>query len=78
MTIQKLGNIIARKNGCGKDTIIIVDKRFKKGNGKVDEHIPFGFRKITTDEYVPNNYRKNFGWKNTYYQHAITTVRLNH
>ena len=29
-----------------------------------------GFRKNTTGEYVPNAYRNNFGWKNTYYQHA--------
>jgi hypothetical protein len=77
MTTQKLGNIIARNNGYGRASMIIIDKRFRKGTGKVEYHIPYGWRKNTTDEYVSNSYRRNFGWKNTYYQHAITVIRLN-
>lgn len=35
-----------------------------------------GYRKYTTDEYVPSSYRSNFGWKNTYYQRAILAVNV--
>lgn len=35
-----------------------------------------GYRKFTTGEYVPNSYRSNFGWRNTYYQHAETHVEI--
>lgn len=35
-----------------------------------------GYRKNTTDEYVPNAYRANFGWKNTYYQHARLAINV--
>lgn len=40
------------------------------------EAVPYGYRKITTGEYVPNIYRYRFGWKNTYYQHACLTVTI--
>ena len=33
-----------------------------------------GYRKKTTNEYVPKKYLSNFGWKNTYYQHAVNEV----
>lgn len=35
-----------------------------------------GYRKLTNGEYVHNSYRCNFGWKNTYYQHAETVVAV--
>lgn len=37
-------------------------------------YMPCGYRKHTTDQYVPNAYRSNFGWKNTYYQAASLVV----
>ena len=69
---QKRANAIARKNGFGKATEIII----RKGKEKVLEHTPYGYRKYTTGEYVSNAYRNNFGWKNTYYQNAKTTVQI--
>lgn len=33
-----------------------------------------GYRKNTTNEYVPNSYRANFGWKNTYYSPASLEI----
>jgi hypothetical protein len=42
----------------------------------VAEHIAYGYRKYTTGEYVSNAYRSSFGWKNTYYQNASTTIML--
>ena len=69
--IQKRANIVARRNGMGRaDFIIIGDE------DKVVEHIRYGYRKHTTGEYVCNAYLSNFGWKNTYYQPAITTVMI--
>ena len=75
--IQTLGNAIARRAGYGTATGIKIDRRLKPGTGYVAEHVAYGYRKNTTDEYVPNIYRANFGWKNTYYQHAETIVVLN-
>lgn len=75
--MQKLANSIARKNGQGTATKIKIDRRLKKGTGKVISHTPYGYRKNTTDEYVPNAYRQKFGWKNTYYQNAETIVVIN-
>lgn len=48
-----------------------------KGN-KLDvvDITQFGYRKNTTNEYVPNAYRANFGWKNTYYQAAECIVSI--
>ena len=42
----------------------------KKGS----KFVRSGYRKLTTDEYVPQAYRANFGWKNTYYQAAKLTI----
>ena len=69
--LQTKANAIARKARCGSASEILI------GNERrVVKHIRYGFRKYTTGEYVPNKYRANFGWKNTYYQHAITTVSI--
>ena len=76
-SIQTLGNSIARRAGYGLATEIKIDRRLKPGTGYVAEHVAYGYRKNTTGEYVPNKYRANFGWKNTYYQHAETIVVLN-
>jgi hypothetical protein len=70
-TQQKIANKIARKNGHGSATIVILGKK-----NRVLDHIRYGYRKYTTDQYVPNAYLSNFGWKNTYYQNAITTVEI--
>jgi hypothetical protein len=68
---QKLANIIARRAGYSRATKIVIGD-----DNKVVRHVPFGYRKFTTNEYVPNSYRNNFGWKNTYYQSAITEVMV--
>jgi hypothetical protein len=64
-------NSIARKNGYGKATKILVGN-----HNRVVSHTPYGYRKFTTGEYVPNAYRAKFGWKNTYYQEAETIVEI--
>lgn len=69
--IRRAANIIAREEGCGKASFIVTGYK-----NEVVEHIRYGFRKNTTDEYVPNAYRRRFGWKNTYYQAALTTVEM--
>ena len=46
-------------------------------DSKVVSYTRFGYRKYTTGEYVPNKYLSNFGWKNTYYQHAECDVMVN-
>lgn len=68
---QKKANIIARKNGFNRATEIV-----KGDENKVVKYVQFGYRKYTTGEYVPNSYRSNFGWKNTYYQPAIVVVMI--
>lgn len=72
MKLQKLANIVARGNGYSIATKITVSKTAKKPH--IGERIDSGWRKTTTGEYVPNAYRNNFGWKNTYYQAAKTEV----
>ena len=64
-------NQIARSAGHGRATRIIEGNR-----DCVLSHVAFGYRKISDDQYVPNSYRSNFGWKNTYYQKAATVVMV--
>lgn len=71
MHLQKEANRIARQAGHGiADHIMIGDTT------GVTKHIAYGYRKYTTGEYVSNAYRSSFGWKNTYYQNASTTIML--
>jgi hypothetical protein len=64
-------NVIARQYGYGFATA------YQFGDcEKIISRTNYGWRKNTTDEYVPNAYRANFGWKNTYYQNAITIVQI--
>ncbi len=70
-TVRQFANAIARSHGCGASNGIVIGEE-----NKVDSHISCGYRKYTTGEYVPNKYRTNFGWKNTYYQNAHTTVMI--
>jgi len=72
MTLQKRANIVARLSGYGTATKIV----YGLGPARVLGHVRYGYRKNTTDEYVSSAYRNNFGWKNTYYQPAETTVLL--
>ena len=72
--IQKFANSVARKHGHGTATSIVFDKSLQ--TPIVISHVQYGYRKNTTGEYVPNAYRKMFGWKNTYYQNAETTIGL--
>jgi hypothetical protein len=70
-SLEQYANAIARRAGHGTATTI---KRGRKT--RVIDHVSCGHRKNTTGEYVPNAYLNNFGWKNTYYQHASTTVEI--
>lgn len=67
----RLANSIARASGYGRATKIIRGKE-----SGVVVRVDCGYRKNTTGEYVSNAYRKNFGWKNTYYQQAETVVMI--
>lgn len=69
--IRRSANIVAMEEGYGKAAFIISGDK-----NEVVEHIRHGYRKYTSGEYVPNAYRRKFGWKNTYYQPATTTVEL--
>lgn len=71
-TIQKIANSIARRNGYGKATKIIFDPAVTAPC--VVHRLDPGYRKYTTGQYVPKKYLSNFGWKNTFYQHAETTI----
>jgi len=73
MNLQQYANSIARKHGHGFATSIIFEDIEM---AYIKSHTPYGWRKKTTGEYVPNAYRNNFGWKNTYYQYAETVVAL--
>lgn len=69
--IQTTANIMARANGMGTATKIVKGKKLA-----IIDWTNSGYRKNTTDEYVPNSYRSNFGWKNTYYQKAECIVSI--
>ena len=71
--IQKLANSFARSKGYGSATKIVFEDIDQP---EIISHTPYGYRKYTTGEYVPKAYVNNFGWKNTYYQHAETVVAL--
>lgn len=69
---QRHANIIAREHGYGRATKVIIDPN---NEPKVIQHTPYGYRKKTTGQYVPNAYRRK-GWSNVYYQHAETVVSI--
>lgn len=68
---QRLANSIARKHGYGRADYIILGEK-----NRVVNNVSSGYRKYSTGEYVPKSYLNNFGWKNTYYQKAQTTVEI--
>jgi len=68
----KTANQIARDFGTNRATEIVIGNE-----SKVISYTSFGYRKKTTGQYVPTTYLSNFGWKNTYYQHAICKVMVN-
>lgn len=74
--IQRWANSVARAMGYGKATEVVIDHNLTAPT--LIKRLPYGYRKITTGEYVPNAYRNNFGWKNTYYQSAVTVIGLPH
>lgn len=69
--LQQRANSIARQNGYGRATSYIFGVE-----DKVISHTRYGYRKTSNGQYVPNAYRNNFGWKNTYYQPAETVVQI--
>ena len=70
-SLQQFANAVARSEGFQRATEI------RPGpETKILDYTRFGYRKYTTGQYVPNAYLNNFGWKNTYYQHAKTVVQV--
>jgi hypothetical protein len=71
-TLRQYANAVARENGSAKATGVtpIEDSR----EPRVIESSSACYRKTTTHEVVPNKYRLNFGWKNTYYDPAVCLV----
>jgi hypothetical protein len=43
----------------------------------IEKLVSYGYRKYSTGQYVPKKYLSHFGWKNTYYQKAITEISIN-
>lgn len=70
-TLKQYCNAVARECGYGFCTHIIPGEKLQ-----IIERVRTGYRKYTTGQYVPNKYLANFGWKNTYYQHAITKIEV--
>ena len=70
-TIQQAANAFAKSECWNRATALIPTGDEKPSLGGTKD---FGYRKCTTGEYVPNSYVSNFGWKNTYYQHAVSEV----
>lgn len=67
---KRRANRIARASGYGRATTILTGSQ-----NQVLEATPCGYRKNSTDEYVPNAYLKK-GWSSCYYQHAACTVEI--
>jgi hypothetical protein len=67
----RCANKISRRNGYSKATAIV-----RGTANKVISRVNPGYRKYTSGEYVSAAYRKHFGWKNTYYQKAVTVVMI--
>lgn len=72
-TRKQIANSIAKRGGYGKATDILLSPG---GQSKIIKTTSYGYRKCTNNQYVPKAYLRNFGWKNTYYQNAITVVAL--
>lgn len=69
--IRRRANAIARQSGYGVATRIVLGTK-----NQVLKHKRYGYYKNTTGERVPNAYRSKFGWKNTHYEGAMTTVEV--
>jgi len=74
MNTQRIANSVARRHGYGRATKITLVPGLSAP--AIGETTRYGYRKRTTGEYVPNAYRNNYGWKNTYYQAAECEVLL--
>ena len=61
----------SKPHGAGRATEIRLGE-----HDRVLAHTRRGYRKSSTGEYVAKAYLANFGWKNTYYQHAKTVVEV--
>jgi hypothetical protein len=67
--LETFANAYAKSQGYGSATEIVESEKVR-----IVDRWDYGYRKHTTGEYVSNAYRNKFGWKNTYYQSAITVV----
>lgn len=67
-TVQNAANAYAKECGWSRATAMKAAEIAEPVTGDCRQ---YGYRKFSTGEYVPNSYITNFGWKNTYYQHAV-------
>lgn len=70
-TIQNAANAYAKEKHWNKATAL---KAADIDPPRMGACKRYGYRKHTTGEYVPHKYRIHFGWKNTYYQNAVSEV----
>lgn len=71
--ITKLANSCARKHRAGKATDIVFDDVPKP---TLVRHLKGCYVKRSDGTEVSNAYRRKFGWKNTEYRHAATTIAM--
>lgn len=79
--IKQVATKLARELGFrGATLVTIVESRDYPtdviGESTIIRSCKYGYRKYTTGEYVSKSYRKNFGWRNTYYQPAVCHVKI--
>ncbi|NCU38995.1 hypothetical protein EOL96_08230 [Candidatus Saccharibacteria bacterium] len=72
-TLKQAANAFAKQDGWNRATAV---KAAETEEPSMGECTRYGYRKRTTGEYVPNAYLANFGWKNTYYQNAVSEVSV--
>lgn len=68
--VRRRANVVARQCGHGRATAIVLGRQ-----DRVLSHVPHGYRKRSTGEYVSNAYRDK-AWSSTYYQRAETVVEI--
>jgi hypothetical protein len=71
---EVVANRFAKSLGYGRATSVVVSSDYNTPT--LIRRVDYGHRKCSTGQYVPTAYLNNFGWKNTYYQHAVTEIGL--
>lgn len=72
--IQSYANSLVRKMGYWRANEVVIDSSLD--SPKILERIDSGYRKNSTDEYVPRSYVNKCQGKGIYYQHAFTKLAI--